>query len=93
LGTDWHDFKMRIVWSRSDGVGSIQLWHNGVRQTLLQGPYGTRIDGGTTYLHRTLHPSSNSVYYKEGYYRNPNISVTGVVYHAGFRSASEEAGL
>jgi hypothetical protein len=37
-------------------------------------------------------PGGGAVYYKEGYYREP-MAPTGIVYHAGFRAASTEAGL
>ncbi|MCW2588347.1 MAG: hypothetical protein JWQ86_774 [Mycobacterium sp.] len=60
VGT-WHDVKMQIKWSKSDTVGSIKLWLNGVQQTF--------VNGSTTYNVRTLIPGSSTVYYKEGMYR------------------------
>jgi len=83
IGTDWHDVTMQVCWSASDTVGWIKLWHNGIPQVLLT--------GGTTYYGRTMVPGYG-VYYKEGYYRK-STSATGVVFHAGFRVATTEAGL
>ena len=82
----WHDVKMVVNWSTSDNVGYVQLWHNGVRQQLL--------NGSDTYRVRTLKPgyANPRTYYKEGIYR-PALSSTAIVYHTGFRSATSEAGL
>jgi hypothetical protein len=80
----WHDVKMQVRWSASDSVGSIALWLNGVRQVFK--------NGTDTYNVRTLVPGTNTVYYKEGIYRQPTAP-TDIVYHAGFRSATSEAGL
>jgi hypothetical protein len=84
LGTAWHDVKMQISWSESDSAGWVRLWHNGVRQTF--------IGGGDTYFVRTLVPGDPTVYYKEGYYRQP-MAPTGIVYHTGFRCADSEDAL
>jgi hypothetical protein len=84
LGTEWHDVKMQISWSASDATGWVRLWHNGVRQTF--------IGGGDTYFVRTLIPGDPTVYYKEGYYRQP-MAPTGIVYHTGFRCADSEDAL
>ena len=75
---------MQIHWSASDTDGWIRLWHNGVRQTF--------VDGADTYFVRTLIPGTTSNYYKEGYYRKP-MSPTGIVYHTGFRCADSETAL
>jgi hypothetical protein len=76
---------MRVTWSASDSIGSVELWHDGVLQTLT--------NGQTEYNVRTLTPGGGGVYYKEGYYRQAGIAPTGVVYHAGFRVASTQAAL
>jgi hypothetical protein len=81
---NWHDIKMQVHFSTSSTEGWIQLWHNGVRQTFN--------NGSDTYYCATIIPTTTSVYYKEGLYRAPKAS-TDVVYHAGFRSATTEAGL
>lgn len=88
----WHDFIIKVVYSTSDSVGEIQLWHNGVQQTFIaDNNYGTGA-GTTTYHVRTLVPNAgDSVYYKEGYYRARDIPTPGVVYHAGFRSGATKA--
>ena len=84
LGTDWHDVKMQVRWSSSDSVGFIRLWLNGVPQTF--------INGSDIYYARTLVPGTSGVYYKEGMYRGP-MTATDIVYHTGFRSATDESGL
>lgn len=83
----WHDVQMHVLWSTSDSVGLVELWHNGVRQTFT--------DGSQTYRVRTLVPgtAAPSAYYKEGYYRQNGIGPTGIVYHSGFRSADTQAAL
>jgi hypothetical protein len=81
VGT-WHDVKMEIRWSALDGW--VRLWHNGLQQKFA--------DGSDTYYLPTLIPGTESVYYKEGLYRKP-IDITGIVYHAGFRSAEDEQAL
>lgn len=83
VGT-WHDVKMQVTWSRSDTVGAIKLWLNGVPQTFT--------NGSTTYNVRTLIPGASSVYYKEGIYRQA-MAPTAIVYHTGFRTATAEGGL
>lgn len=84
LGTSWHDVKMQINWSTSDTKGFIRLWLNGVRQKF--------VNGSDTYYVRTMIPGTTNVYYKEGYYRQA-MSPTGIVYHTGFRAATDEGGL
>ena len=79
-----HDVKMQIKWSKSDTAGSIKLWPNGVQQTF--------VNGSTTYNIRTLIPGSTTVYYKEGMYRQATTP-TDIVYHTGFRTATDEGGL
>lgn len=81
---NWHDITMQVKFSTSDSSGWIRLWQNGVQQRF--------VDGSDTYRVRTLIPGTTSVYYKEGYYRQP-MAPTGIVYHTGFRAATEEGGL
>jgi hypothetical protein len=80
----WHDVTMQINWSASDTAGWIKLWLNGVPQTFT--------NGADTYFVRTLIPGTGTVYYKEGYYRQ-SMQPTGVVFHTGFRCATDEAAL
>jgi hypothetical protein len=80
----WHDVTMQIRWSTSATEGWVRLWLNGIRQTF--------VNGADTYFVGTLIPGTNTVYYKEGYYRKPT-SPTGIVYHTGFRCADSEAAL
>lgn len=80
----WHDVTMQISWSASDDKGWIRLWHNGQRQTF--------VDGSDTFFVRTLIPGTSGVYYKEGIYRQPTSS-TDIVYHTGFRTADNQNSL
>jgi hypothetical protein len=80
----WHDVTMQINWSASDEKGWIRLWHNGIRQTF--------VNGADTYFVRTLVPGTTGVYYKEGMYREPTNS-TDIVYHTGFHVAGSEDAL
>lgn len=82
----WHDIKMRIYGSTSDGTGEIELWHNGVHQTNLY-------PGGATVCNvRTCMPSDTATYYKEGIYR-ATTPPTAVIFHHGFNCAATEADL
>ncbi|WP_237023340.1 heparin lyase I family protein [Mycolicibacterium tokaiense] len=47
---NWHDVTMQIRWSASDDRGWIRLWHNGQRQTF--------VDGSDTFRVRTLIPDT-----------------------------------
>ena len=85
----WQDVKFHIKWSASDTVGFIEFWHNGVRQTFTDAP----CSGQQTCYVRTMIPTDSGTYFKQGYYRNPDVTGTGIVYHDGFRSATTEAGL
>lgn len=38
-------------------------------------------------------PGGGDVYFKQGYYRDPNHTITGTVYHDGFSMAASEADL
>lgn len=81
----WHDIKMQVLWSTSDATGTVAVWYDGVRQTLLP--------GGTTFTGRTMIPGDSYVHYHEGYYRDSAITATGIVYRKGFRIADAEADL
>jgi Polysaccharide lyase len=86
----WHDIKIHVKWSTSDSIGFIEVWHNGARQTFSGAPCA----GQTRCMTRTMTPGGGgSVYYKQGYYRDPNYTSTGVVYQDGFSMAASEADL
>ncbi len=84
----WLDFAMHIKWSGSDSVGSIELWLNGVKQTMnwpLGGSASTYGGLGTSVLRaRTLVPGYGA-YFKHGYYRAVGLSGTAIIYQDGFR--------
>jgi hypothetical protein len=82
---NWHEVKLKIVWSISDSIGAISVWHNGIPQTLT--------NGSTVYNIRTLVPGGGDVYYKEGYYRQRDLPSPGALFHAGFAWAANEADL
>ena len=82
----WQHISMRILWSTSDGTGSVKAW--------LDGNPLTFTNGSTTFNVRTLVPGSgSSVYYKQGYYRNASMTVTGIVSHTAFRACTDATGL
>lgn len=85
----WNDIKLHIKWSASDSIGFIELWVGGVPQVFGAAP----CPGQTRCMVRTLMPGGGGVYFKQGYYRDPQIAPTGVVYHEGFSMAPTEAAL
>lgn len=65
----WHAFVLRVNHSPDDDTGFVEVWHDGVQQLLTNGEY-------------RLHTSTmldESNYPKVGYYRNPEMSGTGMV--------------
>lgn len=85
----WNDIKLHIKWSASDNVGFVEFWRNGAPQTFTGAPCA----GQTRCSVRTLMPGGGGMYFKQGYYRDPAITATGVVYHDGFSIADTEGGL
>lgn len=85
----WNDIKVHVKWSTSDAVGFIEFWLNGVPQTFTAEPCA----GETRCMVRTLMPGGNGAYFKQGYYRDPDITEPGVIYHDGFSMANSEVGL
>jgi hypothetical protein len=85
----WNDIKMHIKWSARDDVGFIEFWLNGAPQVFTDAPCANQ----TRCMVRTLMPGGGGVYFKQGYYRDPSIDATGVVYHDGFSAADTEDGL
>jgi hypothetical protein len=82
---EWHDLKLQIKWQQ-DTTGTVALWYNGARQTLLT--------GGETFTGQTVLPSAgvDGVSPQQGYYRQDDLP-TGVIYHTGFRMADSEDSL
>jgi hypothetical protein len=72
----WQDIMLHVKWSGDDAVGFIELWIDGVPQTM--------DNGSTRRMIRTLYPGVGA-YFKQGLYRESGLSQTGVVYHDGFR--------
>ena len=100
---NWIDVKMQIKWSESDSDGFVNVWVNGMRQTLrytsmpFNFPTETpKTSPGTIFTGRTVVPNQENtgVYYKEGLYRQKDVGFpTGIIYHGNFRTASDEASL
>jgi len=86
---EWQDIKMHIRWSATDTNGFIELWVNGVRQTLSNGTTKSQ-----TLNIRTMYPTAaGSItgipnYFKQGYYRDSSITGTGTVWHDNFRMSA-----
>lgn len=88
----WHDFKMRAYWKK-DNTGTIQVWHNGVRQTFnATAGYET---ASTTFTGQTVCGGTGptGVTFHQGIYRNTVATHTDIVYHRGFRIADSEDSL
>lgn len=88
---EWQDIRMRIRVSNSlstspsdPNAGLIELWRNGIRQTLL--------GGVETYYGQTSLPDDPGVKNQIGLYR-AEIDPTGILYHTGFRIADSESSL
>ena len=67
----WHDLVFHIKFSKSQSVGFVELWLDGVRQTFK--------DGSTQYRMPTMCPGDAYVYLKMGLYRSSEL--TGTAYH------------
>jgi hypothetical protein len=65
----WHAFRLHVVWSANPAVGSVELWHNGVK---VVGPVSVA----------TMIPGQG-VYLKQGLYRSATHTAVGVVHHDG----------
>ncbi|WP_157514294.1 polysaccharide lyase [Nocardia concava] len=85
----WTDIKMHVKWSAADDIGFVELWIGGVPQVFDAAP----CTGQTRCMVRTLMPDGGGIYFKQGYYRDPEIVPNGVVFHDGFSMAPTEAGL
>lgn len=85
----WNDIKVHVKWSDRDDVGFIEYWLNDAPQKFTAAPCAEQ----TRCMVRTLMPGGGGVYFKQGLYRDPDITATGVVYHDGFSMADNEAGL
>jgi hypothetical protein len=70
----WYDFVIRVHHSQSGSVGFVEMWVDGVRQTMA--------NGTSRVYHRTLFDAYS--YSKLGYYRDPDHTAQGVVYGDGF---------
>ncbi|MBL1074078.1 polysaccharide lyase [Nocardia sp. 2] len=86
---EWTDIKLHVKWSVEDSEGYLELWVGGVRQSFDAAPCAGEIRCRV----RTLMPSGGGIYFKQGYYRDPDIEAEGIVYHDGFSVATTEAGL
>jgi Polysaccharide lyase len=67
----WHDLIYRVMLSRDPNVGFVEVWLDGVQQTLLNGQlraYGETIQAPQTYL-------------KAGIYRSKSSTGTSIVEH------------
>ncbi|WP_067689332.1 polysaccharide lyase [Nocardia jejuensis] len=85
----WIDIKMHVKWSIEDSIGFVELWVDGTPQRFQAEPCA----GRTRCMVRTLMPDGGGTYFKQGYYRDPQITPPGVVYHDGFSCAATEAEL
>jgi len=89
----WIDVKMHVGWYDS-GSGFVEVWVNGQRQTLRYTSW-LSAEGGETFTGQTVwNNSTGTFYHKQGLYRERGVGFpTGVVYHANYRTAVDEASL
>jgi Polysaccharide lyase len=69
----WHSFVVHIHFSTNPSAGFVELWFDGVRQTLT--------DGTRHHVMATMCPSDRHVYLKMGFYRGAKITGYGAAYH------------
>ena len=87
---EWQDIQMHVRWSATDSAGFIELWVNGVRQTLKNAAG----QSSQTLNIRTMYPTGSGSgtgipnYFKQGYYRDSSITGTGTVWHDNFRMSA-----
>lgn len=97
---EWIDVKMHIGWYDSD-AGFVKVWINGERQTLRYGSWAAprlvapALNPSDTFSGQMVwNNSSGYFYYKEGLYRDKDAGYPdGIVYHANYRTSTDEAGL
>jgi hypothetical protein len=88
----WHDIKLHIKWSTDPDVGFVELWHNGVQQTLHDDGI-TGCENTLRCMVQTLTPGGDGVYFKQGIYRKTSVNGTAIVYLDGYVTATTEAAL
>ncbi|MEM6820351.1 MAG: heparin lyase I family protein [Verrucomicrobiota bacterium] len=67
----WYEFVVRINCSNNPNVGFVEFWINGEQQTFL--------NGTTRHYYMTMDVPGNTLKFKTGIYRHPNL--TGTVTH------------
>lgn len=89
----WIDVKMHIGWYAS-AAGFVQVWINGKRQTLRYRSWLSE-DCADTFSGQTVwNNATGTFYHKQGLYRQDRVGYPlGVVYHANYRTATDEASL
>ena len=98
---NWINVKMQIGWYDSAELGFVKVWINGVRQTLRYESWDAPrlvapvLSPSDTFTGQTVwNNTSGTFYYKEGLYRGRDYDFpTGVIYHANYRTAADEASL
>ncbi len=70
----WHNFVLHIKWSSDPSVGFVELWLDG-KQVVAKTNLATLYAGQTVYL-------------KQGLYRDAATAPTAVLYHDGFTAAT-----
>jgi Polysaccharide lyase len=79
----WHDFVIRVKHSANPAVGFVEVWRNGVRQTM--------VGGGTRKFGKTMPAGATYNYAKFGYYRDPTHVGTGVLFGDGYVTGTSYA--
>ncbi len=93
----WVDVKLHISWSANPNIGAVEIWKNGVKQQFSATPTaqsnGTSCVGQQLCGFRNIYPGDAGNRPMVTYYRDANVTGTGVVHHDNFNIATSEAAL
>jgi hypothetical protein len=93
----WADLKMHIIWSADPNIGSVEIWKGGAKQNFTATPTthgnGTACTGQQICHFRNIYPGDAGNRAMVTYYRDANITGTGIVHHDNFNIATSAAAL
>ena len=92
----WTDIKLHVKWSANAGIGTVEVWKGGVKQSFVATPAhgnGTACVGQQICGFRNIYPGDAGNRAMVTYYRETAVTGTGVVHHDNFNIATSEAAL
>jgi len=94
----WVDVKLHIKWSADAGIGTVEIWKNGVKKSFTGNPAAIQGNGtpclGQQVCHlRNIYPGDAGNRSMVTYYRDEAVSGTGIVHHDNFTIATSQAAL